>query len=571
MQLDNKTKIKIDTLLKNSTINIDYQDFKNIINKTEYKDEDVIEYLLNKLNKELCNNNIIKITKINYSINTILLLKIPLSESVLNKINQVIINNEEMAKHQILKAQINQTKTVLTKNYPDVELNPNKNESNLEDEKIKTLKETLKKANDKIIELDTKLKKQNKNYEHLKTQKNELNELKVKLENKIIALEKIKLNQEEKIISLQDEINNLSEENQNLSYNKERLLELENNTKALEEQNNKEKIAIGIILRSLYKNKKTNIEEIMSELNKEKIKLTSQEIYIIINNMKQTFNIKGPIFDTIPPYYEIDTNISNTHNTFYYNIEDYDQQLNILVISDMHNTIDRELEELKKLNNIIYNYCQNNNIKLIFNLGDTFDINKYNRLYNEEKIYYLNEIKELIDKYIESLPSATDIYQILLGGNHDKFFIDYGINPLTLISSKREDIVNLGYDYGIIELGNINNQILLHHPSYRLEEENEFSDEIKNYLDIIYEDINSKNNIYFNLIGHLHRSKMDFINNYCLVPSYTKDRVKNGGWHLKLYFNNNHEIDHINFISLITEAEKLIPTTEISYYKARKK
>ena len=89
--------------------------------------------------------------------------------------------------------------------------------------------------------------------------------------------------------------------------------------------------------------------------------------------------------------------------------------------------------------------------------------------------------------------------------------------------------------------------------------------------DNIYQDIDIKNKTYFNMIGHLHRSKIDFNNNCCLVPSYNKDRIKNGAWHLKLSFNNDHEIENINFIPLIIEADQLIPTSKINYQKVRKK
>ena len=88
-------------------------------------------------------------------------------------------------------------------------------------------------------------------------------------------------------------------------------------------------------------------------------------------------------------------------------------------------------------------------------------------------VYYFN-------KFADSIPANTDIYQLILGGNHDKGFLKFGLDPLEAISRRREDLIGVGYDYRTIELGNKNNKILLHHPNRRFEE-----DELYNSWNII--------------------------------------------------------------------------------------
>ena len=94
---------------------------------------------------------------------------------------------------------------------------------------------------------------------------------------------------------------------------------------------------------------------------------------------------------------------------------------------------------------------------------------------------------------------------------------------------------------------------------------------MQSYLNSVYNIIEDKHNIYCNLIGHTHKSKIDSINNYCTIPSYTKDRIKNGCWRMNIHFDTNKHIDHIVFIPLIVENNELTPMTEITYQKIKTK
>ena len=154
------------------------------------------------------------------------------------------------------------------------------------------------------------------------------------------------------------------------------------------------------------------------------------------------------------------------------------------------------------------------------------------------------------------MPYDSSIHHYLLGGNHDKRLLNYGIDPLKVLESRRSDIHSLGYDDAIISFKN--DAIALHHMNKRLPENlnHEFdSEEFKKVFNeyIISNGLNH-GNVLFDLFGHFHKSYINIEDNYAFVPSLFNDRIQNGALHLKFYFDNSGIIESINIISLIRDA-----------------
>ncbi|MDE5888393.1 MAG: hypothetical protein K2H20_00060, partial [Bacilli bacterium] len=212
-------------------------------------------------------------------------------------------------------------------------------------------------------------------------------------------------------------------------------------------------------------------------------------------------------------------------------------------------------------------YCEENGIKTILNAGDFFS---WTRLKGKQRGAVCQRI---VDKAILKYPSRKGIKHAILGGNHDKDMLAVGVDPLQLMAEAREDFINLGYSHCKITFGgsvSILDSIGMHHPNRRFPETVGDGEYTTSKIVNMIKGYNGRNgidsdNIYVDLLGHIHMSSLDTENGICIVPSYRKDRVVNGAWHIKVYFKDNH-ISNIVFIPII-KTRKLIPTTEINYQK----
>ncbi|MBQ8681959.1 MAG: hypothetical protein IJ509_03505 [Bacilli bacterium] len=595
MQLDTLTKLEISKLLKKSIDDVYYSDFTNLIkkSKTKFQYEDIVQYLIDKFIQELPKQT--KITAkivstmeiiIGYSADKDILM----SKDTTNRIVKSIIRCKEKENDEFLFEQINKLEETLKFCYPQFLVSKDMIQETENSDNIKQLETSLNEAQNKVAKLETiidnlerKITKQNKDYEIVKQQKITLTEIKNQLESQLHQLEKEKINKDTKLINLEKEILEFQTQFKKIEHELAEKLELMSNAfdtlndenKAnkeklteLERQANRTNLINETIITCLYRNQKITINDIIHELTKLKINTSHQEVYQHLMELKGKIKIDGPLLNTMPPSYKINKQEPIIHNPFNYFIPDSTKELNILVKSDSHITPRINVTELQMQNDILYNYCSANNIQLILDLGDTFDI--FNSI-KSQNLDNLNSIRKLIDTYVNSIPQNTGIYQANLGGNHDSALLEFGINPLELISNQREDLINLGFYHRQIQLGSPSNILYLHHPNRRFQEVGMMSNELQSYFHNFYNHQSiDKDNIYCDLIGHTHKSKLDIINSYCQVPSYTKDRVINGCWHLKIYFDNNNQISYINFIPLITNNNKLTSTTEIPYQKIKR-
>lgn len=235
-------------------------------------------------------------------------------------------------------------------------------------------------------------------------------------------------------------------------------------------------------------------------------------------------------------------------------------ELDLLFASDFHifgfNT-DARIENYKRL----LDYCDANGIKLVINLGDFFDWSKegYQCTYD-----YYNRCLEAIEHLATEMPKLDGLHHLVLGGNHDVDNMYLGCDFLGRFVSKRDDFISLGHEDCTLcfnRNAEIKARFLLAHPRETIQK-----CFIANSIDSICRKMGVNESDYdFKFLGHHHSSFLDFERATCIVPSLTVDRIKNGAWHVKVYFTEKGIAD-IVFIPLVLDNE-LYPTSRILYRK----
>lgn len=607
MTIDPLTKMNLNKYIKENIIGqLYYEDFTDIIKKTKYKEEDIINYLIEKVLSAIESSDINQNT-LNKFIDSIISIAskgyneyISLNKEQLEKVDSIIENfhrKETTESQEINNSQkelINKLEELINKNYPNRYLiqEPKNEELNNLTQQNQNLTEELIQHKNQISELEKEQKSKEKKIKKLTNQTEELkatNEKliasnndqkeKIKDQRKELEILKQKLSEQEKTIKTVDTLNQIiiSQEEQINIYKEE-----ENQRKIITESHislEKQNILIDNTILEILCNGNYNIDEIKNILSQKELDLTTTEIYHHLINLKQRLTLLGPSFESLPPKYKLNAGNNATNSEFLINFHNESSYLDIILVSDLHinskDNIDYKIDDL-------YNYATKRGIKIIINLGDTFQT--YITL-REKNLYAINGLEELINKVRDIFPTNTGIYHMFLGGNHDQEILDFGIDPLDKLTMPREDLINLGYANKLLVFGpktNQSNTLMLHHPNqkFKINQANanfKFSlvnrasnIQVPDYLSSFYQTKGlSQEDIYCNLLGHTHLSKLDIDNSYCLVPSYTNDRQENGAWHLRIYFDKNKEITNITFIPLILK-DKLIPVTEINYKKIRK-
>ena len=447
----------------------------------------------------------------------------------------------------------------------------NNESSNEELEKLKKNlkdgKKKLKEANQKIKELKENLEKSHSE-EEIDNYKNEIESL------------------QGKIKELNETISNFSSKNQSLeSVNGNLKKQITDITNSLTNKNKvlESELTISRDKASLY-DKAVLQKEYEEELDNLVLTCISDDdvtISELLIGLKVTFpNItKYDILDSLKrlqtKYILTKDTIINNEFTYklgkkrnnIFSVKNNVDSLDIIVIADMH--IDSNIDLGIKNLNYIYDYAANNNIGFIINLGDIIDSRIYGIEPNLEK---LRKYDELVSKTIEKLPKDNNIINILLGGNHDRSLLDLGIDVTDRISKDRLDYLNLGTDHAMLQF---NDSIIgLHHPNRRFDgrliEIDSINDaELLKNLNDYYKYRNlDKNNIFIDLLGHFHVSKLSIPNSYLTVPSLNRDHIQNGAYRMKLFFDSNGNIINSILIPLIVD-NKVYETTSINYQRRK--
>lgn len=338
----------------------------------------------------------------------------------------------------------------------------------------------------------------------------------------------------------------------------------------LEKKKNNEKDArlVSTIYSHLIDGR-ASLDDIISHLKKTKeVNFDRNKVYSLLKELKKKINIETSSF-SLRPSYEIVTPPIMESGEFYVDVPEGCKHYDILLVSDFHI---KEFDS-KLLNGFdtINNYCVENNIQLILNLGDFFHgVGSKNLEYDFAMQNYA-----LAEKAISLIPRVDGVYHAVLGGNHDKNILKYGFDPIDMITREREDFINLGYTHGTIVFDgacSVLGKIDIHHPQ-RFDFPIDFEDDgidttkLNSYLNSLYASIGrDRNDSYIDIFGHTHKSLFNYPESYCFIPSFFEGRSKKGACHLRIYLDPKNGFKYMVFMPLNC-SDKLIKNNEIVYQK----
>jgi len=222
---------------------------------------------------------------------------------------------------------------------------------------------------------------------------------------------------------------------------------------------------------------------------------------------------------------------------------------------------------------VSYDYATNHGIQQITNLGDLFEINVDIRktLTYEDTI----TIRKLVKEVSEMIPHVKNMSQGILGGNHCYKIAQSGIDPITELERIREDILDFGYEEAALSFGRPTDsksreKISLIHPMSTKDIALFSGARTKPFMSPFVPDEFSREDSYMTLMGHTHMGKFFVQNGLYLVPSITRDRLRNGAVHMKVNFDEKGLIKSIELLPLANINDKLMQiSSEMEYVRKR--
>lgn len=290
------------------------------------------------------------------------------------------------------------------------------------------------------------------------------------------------------------------------------------------------------IINLLLNNKYINEDKMLFELAKEGYVVSLDELRLMLRDLDSFIGIKSyknfdngkfssnhTITKAIDRANQIPFSLKNRPNT----------SVKMLLIADRHYQSNTLIEDIKKDNDVINEYCSSRGIHLIFDLGDVIDENYANA----------SDLLRFSDNFLQAnyLSDGGFIYAIL-GGNHDSEALNSGVNMLEYLACNSNNIINLGYTFNSVNTGD--DSFYLIHPNSTILYINSFTN---------YDEIISKINDYVKCIssgkcnlgvasGHFH-SRM-------LVPGEGIAMVGNGlsgCVEMEFVYNEKGEVSYIIF------------------------
>lgn len=315
-----------------------------------------------------------------------------------------------------------------------------------------------------------------------------------------------------------------------------------------------------------------NIEAILRNLKSNGIVTDRADVYSLLQRIKSRINVTNNTFSFSPSYKIVSPTITQD-GEFKIDLPAGVKYYDVMLVSDFH-IKDIDSKVLAGFD-ILNNYCANNGINLILNLGDFFHGTPGHTFEYE----YAKANYQVVEKSISLIPRTEGIYHAVLGGNHDRNTVKYGFDPVKMLCEGREDFINLGYIHSTIALNGFYNPLGrfdIHHPDtfdFPIDLNDDGIDmvDLNGYLDNIYtEQGRSRDESYIDIFGHTHKSQFNYPGGYCYIPSYFEGKSKRGACHLRIYFDEETDIKYMVFMPLSFN-DKLIKTNEIIYQKSLKK
>lgn len=386
-------------------------------------------------------------------------------------------------------------------------------------EQINSNNSTISKLNSMIEDLNSKLTNLKSEYDLLKIDMlgNSKKDTQIKELNDMVADQQKRISEYER---------------------KEALVEIKENT-----EQNLERLS-SFIYTLISNNNKMTIDEILNECRKESFSVDKNDIKLALEKLSQDFKIKDDKHVVVPEKYGIITPEFVKGASLKLDAKEKDF-VDLLVISDLH----CKLNDLKTCQNMnaAFNYCVNEGIDMIIDLGDFLDI--------REDMFSKFDYENMLKFMLKTFPTDNNITHVILGGNHDMHALHSGADLLKNICDNKDGLIHLGYEHASVMFGDNNkNGLKLYHKNQKVDQ---------HLTNGIFSE-----NYYLNLIGHNHASKFDVMNHNIFVPSLTRDRVMNGALKIRVYFNKHKDIDYI-LCTLLQNDGQLIPITEVPYQKIR--
>lgn len=502
-----------------------YDEYLNRTNNTQ--DKDIIdEYIASVQNK--CNE---------------LYPGIKISESIAKYINKI---NELTKTIKSLEKELEEIK----KQNDSSKISADKKE-----EKVNKLKNDLAKLESNISTKETEINGLNQIIETLKTKITELESSLSETQQQKSSLEEYKEKYGkilDEVIRLKAIIDEHKKNERNIILTKERATEIE-----------------ALIYQQLL-SESCGVDKIIDFIKKNGIATNKHEIAELLKKIRTKINIESNCFSTNPIYTIVQPEIIQNQQ-FAINVPSNCKQYNILLVSDFH---------LEELNNkvkwridMMNDYCVENGINLILNLGDFVHGHPGNSVdYQKASMTY-----KLIEEAIDTIPKVDGLYHAILGGNHDSSIFKYGFDPIKLFTDEREDFINLGYNQAFITIKNAIGKIGsfgIHHPNsfdlpIDLDTDGIGTERATKYLEKIYRRQGyDRGDSYIDIIGHTHKNHFNFPGSYCYIPSLLGEKIK-GACHLRVYIDKEQKINYMVFMPLSIES-KLTKNNEIVYQKTLK-
>lgn len=416
--------------------------------------------------------------------------------------------------------------------------------------KIENFKCFQDRSQKKSQEKATKISKLQKEIERLKKETHKLRSNYNNLESRYNKVSQELKNKEEEISDLQS---------QTKEYYK-MCVTMDEQTKTIESIKHQEIIVDAVL--EIISTSRVTITEISRILSERGIKASIDCIKEALSELGKTYEIEDSVLINFEKTYNIISRKATSHRTF--SVKTLSNRYDCLVLSDAHFSTIKDFDI--RLFDKIYDYMIKYRVNTILNIGDFIEVNHLSGSTCYNRVKYNDTI---INSIIKSFPFEKGIKHLVLGGNHEEDFFRYGIDPLEILESNREDFVSLGYGSANLKLNK--DYIGLFHPHARLKtEENKVA--ALNYLNQYVTNKCKSANIerekmLLSLFGHYHTG--DFFNmGIITVPSLTRDRKKDGLLHLVIYFegkDNNRRIKRIEATRL--SINKVINPQETYVYK----
>ena len=432
--------------------------------------------------------------------------------------------------------------------------------------------ESVAKYINQIAELESQVKKLEKQNEETTRENTKLQASYTKK-----TIEADTLNQE--AISLR---RNVKSQHQEIISLKQTIESLNENLRTIDEEKQNTEIKTANLIKTqsemetlIYKKlllERSNIDEILKYVQKQGFDSNKDEIYNLLRKIKSKINIDNSHFTTSPTYKIEEPHILENRQ-FSINIPKGCKYYDIMLIADLH--IAEFNQTVLSGFDVLMDYSVKNNINLILNLGDF-----YNGL-GAVKVDYKGAIKnyKLVEQSISSIPKVDGLYHAILGGNHERNIVKYGFDPIALLASEREDVINLGYMHSTVALQDACNslgQFDIHHPydfdfPIYLNDNGIDITKMNNYLNNIYRNLDrNRNDSYIDILGHTHKAQFNHLTSSYYVPAFFCPEGRVEACHLRIYFNEDTQVKYMVFMPLGGQ-NRLHKNNEIVYQKILKK